>query len=209
MIICKKTKFKIFCILLVFFLAGCASLNSKKEFNISPNLLTLKNSTLAVLPFDNASNDLTAEKFLREKVLKKFISKGWTVISNESVDEKLNELGISDGGQLAAFNYQELGSKVGARILCYGYIEDFKFQNLGYVVIKNVSLSLRLVDSITGETLFEGRGIGKDTQIHTSKEEAKKAFILENAFKLAGNILNKPLAQESEKAIDEIFKNLP
>ena len=191
--------------LLILFLS-CSM--SRKDYFFSPNLPNSFNSAVAVLPFDNASTDISAEKFLRDMVAKRFVEKGWTIIPNDKVDEKLQELGISDGGQLAAFKSQDIANKIGARILCYGYIEDFKFQNLGFIINKKVTLNIKLVDGISGENLFEATGNGSDTKIYTNKDEAKEAFLVNSAIKLAGNILNKPLLVESEKAVDEIFKLL-
>lgn len=198
-----------FCFLIFAFFTGCSSLSHKEEVMISPKLLAVKSSLVAVLPFNNASTDISAEKFLRDMVSKKFLEKGWSIIPNDTVDEKLMEMGISDGGQLAAFKYQDLSSKLGARILCYGYIEDFKFQNLGYIVKKKVSLNIKLIDAFSGELLLETSGIGSDTKIHINKKEAQKAFVSENVVKIAGNILKKPLMKESEKAVEEIFKKIP
>jgi len=193
----------------VFFLASCSGLQNKKDFMVSPALSASKGSLAAVLPFDNASTDLNAETILRDMVAKGLERKGWMVMKNEAVDEKLNELGVSDGGQLPAFKVQDIVARTGARILCYGYIEDFKFQNLGFIVRKNVELELKIVDGLSGEVLFEGAGKGSDTKFYTDKEEAKKAFIVQTGVKLINNMTNKPLIEESQKAIDRIFMKLP
>lgn len=196
-------------VLAVFLLSSCAGMGAKTAIPVSPALAASKGSTLAVLPFDNASTDLNAETILRDMVAKGLGEKGWSVIPNAAVDEKMTELGVSDGGQLPAFKPQQIAEKTGAKILCYGYIADFKFQNLGFIVRKNVELELRLLDGATGEVLFEGTGKGSDTKIYTNKDEAKAAFLLNTGAKLVNNITNKPLVPESTKAVGSLLKKIP
>jgi len=190
----------------VFLLCSCAG---PESYLVSPALREAADGRLALLPFENYSNDVSAPDLLREEVFKRFAQRGYSLLDAKETDEKLRALGVTDGGQLAAVKPAEIGAALGAGLLCYGVLEDFTFQNLGFVVRKLVRLRLKIVSAATGETLFEAVGKGRDTRVFLNKEEARTAFIVYSAQKLVQNMLNHPLRAESDKAIDRVFDRLP
>ncbi len=176
---------------------------------VSPALNSANDGRIVMLPFENFSNDVSAPALIREAAAKRFTGRGYTPFDIGEADERLRALGITDGGQLAAVKPADIGAAFGADLLCYGVLEDFTFQNLGFVIRKQVKLRLKVVSASTGEILFEAGGIGKDLKIYLDKEEAKQEFIINSAVKLAQNMLKHPLWPESEKALDRIFDRLP
>jgi len=176
---------------------------------VSPGLSSVTDGRVVMLPFENFSNDVSAPVLIREAAAKRFTGRGYAPFDLGETDERLRALGITDGGQLAAVKPTDVGAAFGADLLCYGTLDDFTFQNLGFVTRKRVKLRLKIVSASTGEILFEAGGIGKDTQIYLDKEEAKRAFIVNSAVKLAQNMLKHPLWPESEKALSLIFERLP
>ena len=162
-----------------------------------------------MLPFENYSNDVSAPGIIREEAAKRFSTRGYAPFELGEADERLRALGITDGGQLAAIKPADIGAAFGADLLCYGTLEDFTFQNLGFVIRKYVKLRLKIVSASTGETLFEAEGVGKDVKIYLDREEAKQAFIVNSAVKLAQNMLKHPLLTESKTALDRVFDRLP
>jgi len=116
---------------------------------------------------------------------------------------------MRNGGQLAAVPPERLGALLGSDLLCYGDVEDFTFQNLGFVVRKSVILRLKIISASSGETLFEASGKGGDIKFYMDKEEAKKAFIEAAAVKLVENMLKSPLRKEAETAVSKVFDRMP
>lgn len=183
------------------FAASCNFKNFKKNetrYFIEPD-------SVAVLPFDNMSTDITAEDMMRQMVISAFTKKGWNVIPKEQVDEKLKQIGITDGGQLNSVSSSEIASLTGARYLCYGIINDFKFQNLGFIVLRKVEFEMKIYDSVKNDFIFDETGTGSDTEVYLNKDEAKKAFIKHNAMKLIENIAKRPLYKQATESIDRIF----
>lgn len=164
---------------------------------------------MAVLPFDNQSTDITAPEYMRKLSGEHFSKWGYAPVAFEDADEKLKSMGISDGGQLPSVTPARLGAVLGTDLLCYGYVEDFTFQNLAFVVRKSVVLRLKIVSASSGETLFEASGAGKDIKFYLHKEDAKQAFVENAAVKLVENIFKSPLHQEAELAVNHVFDRMP
>ncbi|MEW6042475.1 MAG: GNA1162 family protein [Elusimicrobiota bacterium] len=188
------------------FLSACVQ---TKNFYVSPAFQNISTREIAVLPFANQTNDLSAQDILRKMVIEEFKQSGYIPVSVDMVEEKLRNIGITDGGQLPAVAPETVSKTVGTDLLCYGTVEDFTFQNVGFVVKKKVTLNIKIMSGTSKEVLFEAAGTGNDLKIYTKKDEAKKAFVRETAFKLVQNILKFPLRRESEIAIRKIFSKIP
>jgi hypothetical protein len=175
----------------------------------SQHLYNFPRDTIAILLFDNISNDITAESMLRDMFYKGLRAKGWNVLDNSYVDEKLRSIGITDGGQLNSVSIKKLKELLGVKYLCYGTINDFKLQNIGYVINKVVELNIKIVDTDDEKVVFDETGIGRDFKVFLKSDEAKKAFIEYNALKLVENVIKRPLYNESKKAVDTILFKIP
>lgn len=187
--------------------AGCATF--KPSVTVAPSLRDWPDLRVAVLPFDNQSTDLNAADVMRKLAAKEFGKRGYQALPLEEVDEKLSGLGISEGGQLPSVKPEEIAKALGADLLCYGDVEDFTFQNLGFVIRKNVVLSVRLLSAASGEVLYQATGEGKDLKIYTKRDEAKAAFVEQLAAKLVQNLLKSPLKKEAEAAAWKTLDGLP
>jgi hypothetical protein len=185
---------------------ACAS---QDPYLISPGFSSGSGGLIALLPFENYSNDVSAPALIRDEVSKRFASRGYSVLSTDGTDEKLRGIGITDGGQLSPLTPAEIGKTVDAELLCYGTIEDFTFQNLGFVVRKVVKIRLKIVSAASGETLFEASGRGRDVKVFLNKEDATGAFVVYTAQKMVQNMLRHPLRAESETALNAVFRGLP
>lgn len=190
-------------------LAAASACAFKAEYLVSPSIRTLQDPRVAVLPFENESTDLTASDVMRKLASEGLGKKGYPPLPDAEVDGKLSGLGISEGGQLAGLPPADIGKALGADLLCYGDVEDFTFQNLGFVIRKSVRLKIRLVSASTGETLYEGTGAGRDVKVFLDKDEAKAAFVEQLAVKLVQNILKTPLKKEAEAAAGQSLASLP
>ncbi|MGC8866585.1 MAG: GNA1162 family protein [Elusimicrobiales bacterium] len=195
----RKIAFALISALLIF--TSCNIENIRKE----DKRFFIEKASVSVLPFDNMSNDITAETMMRNLVSDAFKKKGWIVIPDSEVDEKLKNLGITDGGQLNSVDPKEISLLLSSRYLCYGSINDFKFQNLGFIIRKNVELNIRIYDSKEGRFVFDETSNSSDTKIYLNKDEAKEAFIKYNALKLVENIMKRPLYEQAVDVVNKIF----
>jgi len=195
-----------FCILFL----SCSSIG-KRDYIVSEKFSSISEVSVAVLPFDNESVDLDAEKYMREEVIKRLVQYGYSPLTADSVDEKLKEIGVSDAGQLAAFKPKDIASKLSCRILIYGNIENYVFQNLGFIVRKKADLYLKAIDGVDESVIYEGFGSGDDSKFYLNKKEAEKAFIVNTGIKLASNISNRNLlmSEAVRKAVDKALKKFP
>lgn len=189
---------------------SCANIQ-KREYIVSEKFSQVGESSVAVLPFDNESADLDAEKYMRDEVIKNLAIRGYSPMTPDAVDEKLKELGISDGGQLPAFKPSQIAEKLSCRILIYGYIENYIFQNLGFIVRKKAELSIKAVDGLDGSVLYEGFGSGDDSKFYTNKKEAEAAFLVNTGVKLVSNVSNKNLlmGEAVKKAVEKALERFP
>jgi hypothetical protein len=188
--------------------AACAC-SGGKGYLVSPSLRAAPDVRIAVLPFDNQSTDIGAADIMRKLAAEGFGKRGYLPLPEGEMDGKLSGLGISEGGQLPGVKPEEIAKALGTDLLCYGDVEDFTFQNLGFMVRKTVTLKLKLISAATGEVLYEGTGSGKDVKVYFNKDEAKAAFVEQLAVKLVQNILKSPLKREAETAAAKALDRLP
>lgn len=194
---------------LALLLAACCACAGKAAYLVSPALRTATDPRVAVLPFDNETTDMSAPDIMRKLAGEGFERRGYPTLDAAEVDTKLSALGISEGGQLPGLKPQDIGRALGVDLLCYGDVEDFTFQNLGFLIRKNVTLHVRLVSASTGETLYEGTGSGKDIKVFFNREEAKYAFIEQMAEKVVSNIFKVPLKREAGISAERALDSLP
>lgn len=165
--------------------------------------------TLAVLPFDNESNDLDAPDILQKLVQAALQKSPYKLMDLDAVNGKLAAVGIIDGGQLAIVDPVKLGKDLGVHGLVFGYVESFDYINIGFYLQRKVKLSLRVVDVQTGATLWENTGTGSRPQIFLNKDDAKKAFLEGVAEQTIEKIAKSPLEEEAKTAVMNVLRTLP
>ena len=194
-------------LVLSFFTFGCAG--RKPVTYLSPDFPAKAPMKVAVLPFDNQSVDLLAPVEIQKLVTNGLQRRGYVPIPAESVQQKLQDIGITDGGQLRSVTAQKLGQTLQVDGLFYGTIEDFVFQDLGFFIRRAVRVRLKFVVASTGETLWEDFGQSKHIFVTTKQDVAEQAFIAGLASKMIGNMANRPLALESQLAVQNLILKLP
>ena len=203
-------KKNIFLIISAAFFVACSASMSKNKANEAWVMSgDLKNASVIVLPFENQTTDLAGHTMLREMIVDKFSKWGYHTLEIKEIDEKLKENGITDGGQLPYINEDTILKLFGPKIACYGTVEAFTFQNLGFIVRKKVVLEIKIVSLSDNKIIFKKTATGSDTKFYLSKDEAKKAFVEQMALKLVSNMLKFPLKKEARAAIKKIFKKIP
>lgn len=166
--------------------------------------------SVAILPFDNESNELDAPEILQRLVYLALKRSPYAVQDVESTNAFLREkAGIVDGGQLAALDPQKLGSDLGVQALLFGNVESFGYTNIGVYVSRKVRLELKMVDAATGATLWEHAATGATRRIALNEEQIKENFALGLADQLVDKLFDSPLEPEARQATISTLRTLP
>lgn len=175
----------------------------------APDLSSRLPRSVAVLPFDNETVSLRGPDLVRRAVAQAVAARGFEGPDAAAVDEALAGLGVTDGGQLRGLDPARLGAALGAPALLFGTLEEFTYQNVGFVRRRAVRVALRLVDAPSGERLWEAVGEEARGRWAFGKDEAGRSFVdgvVEQAVETA---LGVPLAEETRRAVEEALSRLP
>jgi hypothetical protein len=165
--------------------------------------------TLAVLLFDNATNDVNAPDVLQRTTYLALKRSAYQVLDIEDTNKRLKDAGVVDGGQLPIIDPVKLGKDWGVQGLVYGSVESFSYTNIGYFVQRKVELSLKVVDVSTGQTLWENTGSGATRKMTLDSSEAKANFAQGLADQLIDKTLQTPLEMEARSATINTLRTLP
>lgn len=165
--------------------------------------------TIAILPFDNESNDLNADSIMQKMVYAALVSSPYRISPLEETNAKLAQMGIIDGGQLPIMDPKKIGKDLGVQALLYGYVADFSYTNIGFYFQRKVELELTLVDVTTGEKLWENSQSAAFRTVTLDKKEAEKNFLGGLGDQVADKLFNTPLAEEAKLATIKTLSTLP
>lgn len=165
--------------------------------------------TVAVLPFDNESNDLDAPDIMQKLIQAALQRSPYRPMDLDAINGKLASVGIVDGGQLAIVDPVKLGKDLGVQALVFGYVDDFAYTNIGFYLQRKVKISLKMVDVQTGATLWESTGAGSQPKIFLNKEDAKRAFVEGVADQAIDKLTKSPLEEEAKTAAMNALRTLP
>lgn len=165
--------------------------------------------TIAILPMDNHTTDLVGPKYLRYLFKKYASGRGYKVIDVSYIDTKLNEIGITDGGQLSATTPQKIGEVVGAEAVVYGTLTEFKYTNVGFYYQRKVAASFKMFSSRTGELLWEDERKKENSEIALSLKAIGETFASGILDKVIEGAFQTPLGSESREVVSTIVSTLP
>jgi hypothetical protein len=165
--------------------------------------------TVVVLPFDSESNNVDAPDIMQRLTFLALKNSPYQVSDIDETNKKLADVGIVDGGQLPAVDPIKLGKDLGVQALLYGYVESFGSINIGFYMQRKVSVSLKMVDVLTGQTLWENSGTGATRQVTLDKNEAQANLAAGLATKLVEKMFNSPLEEEARIATINALRTLP
>jgi hypothetical protein len=165
--------------------------------------------TVAILPFDNYSNDVNAPDIMQRLTFLALKNSPYRISDVIETNERLAKVGIVDGGQLPAVDPTKVGKEFGVQALLYGDVENFSYTNIGFYLQKRVTLHLKMVDVNTGATLWEGTGNGITRDVNLDKHSATRACTSGLAEQLVDKVFKTPLQEEAEAATIRALYTLP
>jgi len=202
----NKVIFLLLCLIL-FTIVSCGG-GSIKFFYHDP--LFSKPMSIAVLPFANNTTDLPAGELTRILFAAGMMEKGYEVLDYDKTNEILNNLGITDGGQLGSISETELQGKLGVQGLVYGTLLEAAYTTKGVMSKKSITLHVKIVNN--GKRVWEGEKNAKDSSIGNlmnplkglASQVANKTF--EKAFaKYKGH----PLDAFAEAVVVKLQEKIP
>ncbi|MDI6786343.1 MAG: DUF799 family lipoprotein [bacterium] len=173
---------KILPVLLISFLliTGCAHKVVFMHENVA------KITKVAVLPFANETNDLDGSAVFRKLFFDGLCRKGYIVLPLDQVDKKLNELGITQGGQLNSISQEELMKELDAPALVYGTLNKCAYVTAAIYRKKEVAGTVKIY--------YKGELFWEDTR-QIKEDEVMKGNILKNlGDQLVDKIVDKAIA---------------
>lgn len=126
----------------------------KEIWEVDPNFVQMRPTSIAVAPMDNFSLEPGIEEALHNEVYQNLSAKGYARISADHVRAVMNKLGISIPALLAGISPQRLGRELKADAILMGQIEQSASIHSGLYDAVVVSTSLRLVDAKSGKVIW-------------------------------------------------------
>jgi len=170
--------------------------------------------TIAVLPFRNQSADVAIEKFARIVMMETLKRYDYKVIGIEEVDARLDDLGITEGGQLETVTLAEMAEVIKADSFLYGDILEAKRVMIGIYFNKKFTANFKIYDVRSEELKWEDERTSKEQKVVLNPvemgQEVAKQFALELTSDLIYKALNShPLIQHIRTVVGTSVRTLP
>lgn len=165
--------------------------------------------TVAILPFDNSSNDINAADILQKKVYLALKPSPYQVRRIHETNEILKSNGITDGGQLPALDPKLIAKDLNVQALIYGHVESFGYVNIGFYTERKVTLSLWMVNGTTGEKMWENTKSAATRNFALDAKQAKENLVGGLTAQVVDKTMKMPLEDESNKAVVLTLNKLP
>ncbi len=160
-VVVRLTAFSMLIFLL--FLTGCTTVQRHRaplHYDASNPL-----KKIAVLPLRNDTTDVDGPNVVRKKMIQALANKAYAIQDMKMTDQILRDrMGITLGGQLEMTTAKDLGETLEVDGILYGILMDFTELTTGAYNVKKVRANFKLVNAITGETVWQ-QGLGVRSEI--------------------------------------------
>jgi hypothetical protein len=147
---------------LAFFVMGCAG---GAHHSVVPDYQAKTPRSIAALPVFNETVSLKGAEIFQPLLQKKLSEKGYESPAISYVDERLKEKEIREAGQVNSLTPQELGKLLGVDAVLYSAVTDFSTTYLLAYASMTVGGRFWLVDTQSGEKLWESDHQVKETKL--------------------------------------------
>ncbi|MEK7765025.1 MAG: GNA1162 family protein [bacterium] len=167
---------------------------------------------VAILPFDNRTNDVSAPDYVRGIMWERLKQFGWIVPPLADVDAALRPLGVTQGGQLRTVTPEQLTAATGADLVLYATIEQFTHITAGVAEKRAVKISARLVDAAGRHRWAKTRTAGKsDVTLGAASSLGAfgRSLGVQLRDKLVEGAFAHKLAAETRSCVNALVSSLP
>ncbi|HEB68686.1 MAG TPA: hypothetical protein ENI88_03585 [Desulfobulbus sp.] len=178
-------------LLLPFYLYGCARTDSVPQTFVRKNVDLGYISRVAVLPFENNTQDDFAAQRIRDITATRILALGiFDVVDRGIVDSALREMAIDKTTPLDVPVVKRLGKRLGVQAFVYGTVNSIGENRQGSFSYPEVALTLELLDSESAQVLWRN----SDTNSGYSLADRLFGLAPLDAFQITVNLLNSMLA---------------
>lgn len=152
---------KWFLLFLIIFLAftGCGVTGSSPDSYLREEVDFASVRNIAVLPFQNNSEDDYAPVRTRNIVLTQVLTMGlFDVVEKDLVDSALREELVSLDAEIDAFATKRIGARLKVQAVLLGTVDIAGESKVGGTVAPEVGLTLRLLETNSGMILWQASG---------------------------------------------------
>lgn len=140
-------------------LTGCGVTGSAPESYLREEVDFTFIERIAVLPFQNNSDDDYAPVRTRDIVLTQVLAMGlFDVVEKDLVDSALREELISPDTEIDSLALKRLGSRLRVQAVLLGTVDMAGMSKVGTTAAPEVALTLRLVETNSGMVLWQASG---------------------------------------------------
>jgi TolB-like protein len=148
-----KKYFLALMLLILFIIAGCRS--NIPVYHISEDIDFSFYKRVAVLPFDNLTNDKYADEIVRQVVVSELLASGLVdVVFPGEVKSAIAEMGIKSVSTLTANQIKALCNSLKAEAVIVGAVEEYGEVKMGNISAPQVTISLMMADASTGSIVW-------------------------------------------------------
>ena len=123
------------------------------------------------------------------------------------MDEKLLNMGITDGGQLPVVEPYELGQELQVEALIYGTVLEASYLTMGIYLKKAVDVSFRMVAVRSGDVIWEDRRSSVDQRIEF--RNIGRRLLGQIVEKAVRSLASHPLRPQAERVVHQVASTLP
>jgi len=178
-------------VLLLFLLQGCAGTDSVQQTFVRDNVDLGYITRVAVLPFDNNTQDDFAAQRIRDITATRILALGiFDVVDKGIVDSALREMAIDKDTPLDVPVVKRLGQRLGVQAFVCGTVNSIGENRQGSFTYPQVALTLELLDSESAQVLWRN----SDTNSGYSLADRLFGLAPMDGFQITVSLLNSMLA---------------
>jgi len=170
-----------------------------------PAIPGLWSGPVAVLPFANDTNNVSAPEDLRKIAASRLALMGYRVVPLETTDRGLQAKGVTQGEQLRSLKPGDIPAAAGAGRVIGGLVEVFSVVNVGIYYKREVRVRLWMSDA-SGVHIWESTGTG---YLEVASDRPAETFILGLVGKVGEKVTKTYLKEEGTAAIMGSLGTLP
>ena len=170
---------------------------------------------IAILPFSNESADVAVQQFARVYLYDRISRMNkHQLVPLDQVDAALNDLGITEGGQLPTVTVQEISEKIGADGIIYGNVITAKHVMLGVYYNKEFACRYSMLRGSDGEVFWDETEEESEKKIVLNPKDIIATAATQMVKEVATDAILKamrshPLYQQIEKVTTKVVWTLP
>lgn len=139
------------CILLI--ISGCSGTVSTLHISQETDFSFIKK--VAVLPFENMSNDRFAAEIIRQAVINELLASGFVDVALPGdVTYALDRMGLKSTTLLNADQIKILGNNLKVQAVVFGSVERFGEERIGNVSAPVVTVTIMMADTESGSIIW-------------------------------------------------------